>query len=146
MPSAPPTVDTEVAARLRLAVMRLARRMRQNADTGATPSQLSALSTLDRRGPMPLRELAGLEEIGPSTLTRIVAALEDAGLVSRTGDPTDRRVSLVGVTAKGRRLLKGARTRSNTYLAERMNTLADDELATLVGAVTVLERLLGDEA
>ncbi len=145
MPVISPPVDTETAARLRLAVMRLARRLRQHADTGATPSQLSALSTLDRTGQLTLGELAALEEIGPSTLSRIVAAMEDLQLVERTVDAKDRRVSLVRPTAKGRRLLKAARSRGNVFLARRMATLSATDLATLTRAVPVFEHLLGEE-
>jgi DNA-binding MarR family transcriptional regulator len=72
VPSAPTTVD---AARLRLALMRLSRRLRQEVSAGITPSQLSALARLDRGGPMSLRDLAAAERITPSTLTRVVASL-----------------------------------------------------------------------
>jgi DNA-binding MarR family transcriptional regulator len=95
---------------------------------------------------MPLGELARLEEIGASTLTRIVGALEDSGLVTRTADPEDRRVALVGVSPAGRRLLHAARSRSDTYLAQRIATLDSADAAVLLQAVDVVERLLGDEA
>ncbi len=138
-------IDADTANRLRLVLMRLARRLRQQADTGATPSQLSALSTLDRRSPLPLGELAAAEGIGPSTLTRIVAALEGDNLVERKAHPQDRRVSLVAVTVKGRRLLNSGRSRGNAYLGRRVEALDPAGVASLITAVPVLEQLLEDD-
>jgi DNA-binding MarR family transcriptional regulator len=138
-------IDADTANRLRLVLMRLARRLRQQADTGATPSQLSALSTLDRLGALPLGELAAAEGIGPSTLTRIVAALEADDLVERKAHAEDRRVSLVSVTRKGRRLLNSGRSRGNAYLARRVEALDPAGVASLTTAVPVLERLLEDD-
>lgn len=141
-----PAVSTTVdAAALRLAVMRLARRLRQEADAGITQSQLSALATLQRLGPLPLRELAAAERVGSSTLTRIVAALEDQGLLGRTNDPTDRRVALVSVTAAGARMLSDVRERGTQLLAERLATLPGDAAATLAAALPVLEHLIAEQ-
>ena len=136
------TTDTDTANRLRLAVMRLARRVRQHVDSSVTPSQLSALSTLDRSGPVPLRELAALERIGAPAATRIVACLEERGLVQRAADPTDGRVVLVGLSPRGRRLLQDARSRASGYLAERLAELPAADRRTLARALPVLERLL----
>lgn len=144
--SAPAAIDAEAANRLRLVLVRLARRLRQQADTGATPSQLSALSTLDRRGPLPLGELAAAEGIGPSTLTRIVAALERDALVERTPHALDRRVAVVAVSTKGRGLLDSLRSRGNAYLTRRVEALKPTEVASLITAVGILERLLEDDA
>ena len=136
------TVD---AAALRLAVMRLARRLRQQADAGITQSQLSALATVERLGPVPLRELAAAERVGPSTLTRIVAALEDEGLLQRTTDPIDRRVALVSLTAAGSRVLSEVRKRGTRLLQERLATLEGDAAAALAAALPILEHLIADE-
>src|SRR5947209_11398513 len=103
--TSPTAVDTELPARLRLAITRVARRLRQEGDTEVTPSQMSALATIDRQGPITLSELASVEKVQPPSLTRVVAALEGAGLVSRTIDLADRRVARVAVTADGRRVL-----------------------------------------
>jgi DNA-binding MarR family transcriptional regulator len=138
-------VDPAVAAQLRLVVMRLSRRLRQRAGTGVTPSQLSALVTVDRAGPLALRDLAALEDIAPSSLTRIVNALEEQGLLQRTLEPTDRRVSLVALTGKARRLLGDVRRRSAAYLEQRLAALTADEQATLVAALPALEMLLEDD-
>ncbi len=139
-------IDAETANRLRLVLVRLARRLRQLADTGATPSQLSALSTLDRLGPLPLGELAAAEGIGPSTLTRIVAAMHSVDLVERTAHAQDRRVAVVAVSDKGRLLLNSGRSRGNAYLTRRVEALDRTEVASLINAVPILERLLEDDA
>jgi len=139
-------LDTAAVARLRLALLRVARRLRQRADAGVTPSQLSALVTIDRAGPLPLGDLAGLENISPSTLTRIVNALDDQGLIDRRPDPTDRRVTVVGLSASGRRLLTGARKRSAAYLAARVGSLPAADQEILAKALPVLEKLLEEDA
>src|SRR2546427_663400 len=99
-----PTDVVELAAALRLAVVRLARKLRQRADTGATPSMLSALSSIERLGPLTIGELAVAEQVAPPTMTPIVARLDEAGLVTREADPVDRRVSHVSVSREGRKL------------------------------------------
>src|SRR5881227_2139715 len=96
--------DTELASRLRLAVTRLARRLRQQAEGEATPSQLSALASVERLGPITLGELAAVERVQPPSMTRIVARLEESGYVTRVVDPTDRRVARAGITDAGREL------------------------------------------
>src|ERR687891_597030 len=95
--------DTELATRLRLGIMRLARRLRQQAPEGITPSQLSALATLEGNGPLTLKDLAAAERVQPPTMTRIVAALEEAGLVVRSVDKKDRRCSNLKLTGDGTR-------------------------------------------
>ena len=144
MTSAAPTTTVDAAA-LRLAVMRLARRLRQEADAGITQSQLSALATVERLGPLPLRELAAAERVGASTLTRIVAALEDQGMLQRTTDPTDRRVALVSVTAAGSLVLAEVRTRGTQLLQDRLATLEGDAAATLAAALPILEHLIAEQ-
>jgi DNA-binding MarR family transcriptional regulator len=130
-----------LAARLRLGVTRLARRLRQEAEAGITPSMLSALSTLDRQGPLTMRDLCTAEQVQPPTMTRIVAALVEAGLVARDPDPTDGRVAWVRPTPAGRKLLEHARGRKEAYLAKALRGLEPRELATLEDAATVLERI-----
>ncbi len=142
MPAARTTVD---AGRLRLAVVRLSRRLRQEAEAGITPSQLSALATVDRRGPISLRELAAAERVGASTLTRIVAALEDQGLIERVTDPTDRRSALAHVTPVGAKLLNRARDRGARLLADRIKRLTPEDAAALAAALPLLEALLEEQ-
>lgn len=139
-----PTRTAIDAGRLRLALVRLSRRLRQEADAGITPSQLSALATLDRSGPMPLRDLAAAERVGSSTLTRIVAALEDEALIARVTDPADRRCTLASVTPAGTRLLNEARDRGTRLLADRIATLSPEHAADLAAALPALEALLED--
>jgi DNA-binding MarR family transcriptional regulator len=138
------TVDHELVVRLRLAVGRLARRLRQQAGGEVTPSQYSALSSVGRLGPLTLGELAAVERVRPPTMTRIVASLEEAGLVERRAHPGDRRVAQVRLSAAGRRFLQRSGTRKDAFLAERLAHLDPDEVAQLTQAVAVIERLLED--
>ena len=130
-----------LAARLRLGVTRLARRLRQEAEAGVTPSMLSALSAAERKGSLTMRDLCRAEHVQPPTMTRIVAALVEAGLVEREADPTDGRVAWVTVTTEGRRLLERSRRRKEAYLAKALGSLEQDELRTLEDAAGILERL-----
>jgi DNA-binding MarR family transcriptional regulator len=130
-----------MTTRLRLVVARLNRRLRQEANEGATPSQLAALATIERHGPITLGELASHERVRPPSMTRIVAGLEETELVRRTGDPTDRRVSRVTITPEGRRLLARSRTRRDAFLASLLDHLDPDELTLVERAVPILERL-----
>lgn len=135
------TTPEELADELRLNVTRLARQMRRQSDTDMTPTQLAALATIERAGPMPIGALAEAEQIGAPTATKIVDKLEAAGQVERTADPTDRRVTLVGITAAGLELLRDLRARKTAWLATRLSALAPDELAALAAASRILERL-----
>jgi len=134
--------DAELAARLRLSVTRLNRRLRQQSDFEATASQISALATIERIGPVTIGDLSAAERVQPPSMTRIVAALEDLGLIERATDPSDRRVARVGVTPLGRRLLERSRSRKNAYLASRLRSLSRDDRTTLAQAADILERLL----
>jgi DNA-binding MarR family transcriptional regulator len=138
------TVDRELVVRLRLSVGRLARRLRQQAGEEITPSQHSALSSVARLGPVTLGELAAVEQVRPPTMTRIVACLEESGLVERHARPGDRRVAQVELSAAGRRLLDRGHIRKDAFLAKRLARLDRDEVEALDRAVAVLERLLED--
>ncbi|MDQ3645202.1 MAG: MarR family transcriptional regulator [Actinomycetota bacterium] len=140
--STPSHVD--LAARLRLAVTRTARRLRQEAGTGLSPSLTAALATVERHGPLTPSALADLERVQRPTATRIAARLEAEGLVARAGDPADRRVSVLSATTEGVALLRKLRTRKNAYLARRLRELSEEDLAALERAADVLERLLED--
>ena len=142
-PSAP--VDRELVVRLRLAVMRLARRLRQQTEGEITASRLSALSSVDRLGPLSLGALAAVERVRPPTLTRIVGHLEAAGLVVRRPAPGDRRSAELEISPAGRKLLDRSRTRKDAYLAERLATLDPADVEVLRRAAGVLERLLEAE-
>lgn len=144
MDTAPPptAVDPATVARLRLAVVRLSRQVRQRARTGVTPSQLSALATVDHHGPMRLADLAEHEGIARSTVTRLVRALEDADLLHRAPDPADGRCAVVSLTSRADDLLADARGRAQAFLADRVDVVGIDD-AALAAAATVLEQLGG---
>ena len=137
--------DAELASRLRLGVARLARRLRQEATGGLTPSQLSALAATERHGPLPLSELADLERVARPTISRIVKVLEGEALVARDPDPTDGRVALLRATAEGRALLRENRRRRDAWLAVRLRSLDPQQRARLVAATDVLDALVEDE-
>ncbi len=143
MPLAPPSaVDATQVARLRLVVMRLARRLRQQAEGDVTASLLSALSSVERLGPLTLGELASVEQVQPPSMTKIVARLEEMGLVTREADARDRRVARVRVSDEGRRYVARSRTRKNAYLAERLRRFDSEERGLLEQALPLLERLV----
>lgn len=129
-----------------MAIVRMARRLRQEADTGgeASPTLVAALATIERHGPLTPSALAEHERIQRPTATRAVARLEEQGLVTRTPDPTDGRVTHVAITRAGRTLLTRIRSRKNEYLARRLRELAPEELETLSRAAAIVERLLGE--
>jgi DNA-binding MarR family transcriptional regulator len=127
---------------LRHTIVRAARRMRQEAGSDLSPSLTAALATVERHGPLTPSELATRERIQRPTTTRILARLEEKGLIGRTGDPHDRRSSLVAITAKGSALLAAQRTRKTAFLAARLEGLTADERATLEDAADILERVL----
>jgi DNA-binding MarR family transcriptional regulator len=133
-----PVIDV---TRLRVALARLSRRLRRHELAGLTPTQLAALATVDRSGPMRLGDLAAAEGIAPSTLTRLVTALEDSGYVRRWADPSDARASTLGITAHGQDALERIRTESTLALAASMQLLAPDQRAALADALPVLEQL-----
>jgi DNA-binding MarR family transcriptional regulator len=130
-----------MAASLRLSATRLARRLRQESDAGLTPSQLSALASIQNHGPMTLGALADHERIAPPTVTRVTAKLEDDGYVQRNPDEDDGRIWRVSTTREGDALLSQLRKRKNAWLAARLNELDDDQRARLAAALDVLESL-----
>jgi DNA-binding MarR family transcriptional regulator len=135
----------EVAGHLRLVVARTARRLRQEANADLSPSLISALASVDRHGPLTPSELASHERVQRPTVTRVLARLEELGLIERAPDPADRRSALISTSAEGRALLRRQRSRKDLYLARRLATLEPDELATLDRAAAILERMLDEE-
>jgi DNA-binding MarR family transcriptional regulator len=136
---------SDVAGRLRFAVVRLARRLRQEAGTELSPTMAAALATVERAGPLTPSELAEIERVKRPTATRVIAHLEQEGLITKAADPADGRVSLLSTSPAGRRLLKRLRARKNAYLSRRLRELDPDELATLERAAEILEGLLERE-
>src|ERR1700754_1499577 len=115
---------TDLAYRLRPVVARLARRLRQQAGGELSPTQSAALHTIDCHGPLTPSELAARERIQRPTATRVLARLEEAGLIARTADPADRRSTLVATSAAGRAFMAGVRERKDAYLATRLDSLS----------------------
>jgi DNA-binding MarR family transcriptional regulator len=139
------TTTAGLPSQLRLAIMRLGRRLRQESVGDITASQLSALATVERAGPLSLGDLAEIERIAPPSMTRIAARLEERGLVVRTVVAADRRVALVAITEAGRCVLKQTRTRRDAYLAKRLSAFTAAERETLIRSLPLLERLTRDE-
>lgn len=138
-------VAPALPSRLRMVVTRLARRLRQQGESAASPTQLAALATIERDGPLTLGTLAAIERVRPPTITAAVGRLEEQGLVHRRIDARDRRVARVAITSHGRRLLAESRSRKTAYLEQQLAALSADERATLSQAATILERVLERE-
>jgi DNA-binding MarR family transcriptional regulator len=136
------TSTPDLAGHLRLTIARTARRLRQEAGSDLSPSLTAALSTVERHGPLTPSEVAFRERIQRPTATRVLARLEEQGLIARTPDPQDRRSSLLAMTAAGRELLAELRTRKTAFLAHRIEGLDPEERATLARAADILERML----
>ena len=135
----------ELPTRLRLAIMRLARRLRQQAEPDMTPSMLSAMANIEYRQPVTLGHLAEAERVTPPTMSKIVGRLVDAGLVTRTVDVDDRRIQRVSLSRDGTKLIARNRSRKNAYLARKLRRLEPEEVAKLEEAVGVIEKLLEDK-
>jgi DNA-binding MarR family transcriptional regulator len=134
----------EAASRLRLAIVRTARRMRQEAGGELSPTLIAALATIERHGPLTPSELAEIERIKRPTATRIAAALDNEGLIERAADPTDGRACLLNISRDGSALVKRMRSRKNAYISRRLRKLGDEDVETLERAAEVLERMLED--
>ena len=135
---------SERAAHLRMAIVRTARRLRQEAaveTTGLTPTSVAALATIERHGPLTPSEIAKIERVKRPTITRTLVCLEREGLVDRAPDPEDGRSALVSVNGAGRARLRRLRGRKNAYLARRMRELTDEEVETLERAAEILDRM-----
>jgi DNA-binding MarR family transcriptional regulator len=139
------TTLTDSAARLRMAIVRTSRRLRQEA-AGAvgqlTPTSAAALATVERHGPLTPSELAEIERVKRPTATRTLRVLSEAGLVERAPDPEDGRSALVSITAAGRERLRRLRGRKNAYLARRMRDLPAGDVEALERAAEILEGIL----
>jgi DNA-binding MarR family transcriptional regulator len=136
------SADQELAGRLRHAIARSARRLRQESGTDLSPSLTAALATIDLHGPLTPSELAVRERVQRPTVTRVVFRLEEAGLVTRAADPADGRSALITISPAGRALLAAARTRKDAFLSERLDSLSAEDRATLERAAALLEGLL----
>ena len=134
--------EAEMASRLRLAVTRLHRRLRQQTAGGLTQSQASALASIAKLGSPTLGALAACESVQPPSMTRIVGALEELGYVSRVIDSTDRRVARVTISREGVRVLDHNRSVKNAFLAQQLRRMAPEERQSLGDLTVLIERLI----
>jgi DNA-binding MarR family transcriptional regulator len=132
---------TSLPAELRVSILRLSRRLRQESAGQITASQLSALGAVAFRGEISLGELASIERVAPPSMTRIASRLEEMGLVARVADANDRRVARLVITPVGEELLQETRTRRDAFLAERIQHLTEAERHQLACAIPLLEKL-----
>jgi len=137
-------VDSELATRLRLAVSRLARRIRL-ATNDIPPLQLSALATLDKHGPLRSGELAQREAVTAPTMTRVLAALAERGLIVKEADPTDARSVRVSLSPAGVETLARIRSERTALLGARVARLTSEQRAALIAALPALEALVEDD-
>ena len=136
--------ERTLAGRLRLAVVRLNRRLRaQSGDSVITLSQLSALSTLSKCGSMTPGDLAAKEGVQPPSMTRVIAALEGRGLVARRPHPTDGRQAIVEVTRAGQERIDEEISARERWLDRQLQDLTEEERAVLCRATEIIDRLAG---
>lgn len=134
--------EDQLTSSLRIAVMRLARRLRaEKSDDTLTLTQLSALASLAKYGPLSPTALAEIERVQPPSMTRVIAHLEQLGLATRVAHPSDRRQSVIELAAAGRDRIAEDRRRSRAWLARVLADLEDEDRAALEAAVPLLERL-----
>ncbi len=139
---APRLRTAELADALRGPLLRLTRLMRQERSDASVPiGQLAALGTVHHHGPLTAGELAEREQVQPPSMTKIIAALEDRGLVQRAIHPVDRRQVLISSTSAGRELVLSTRRARTEWLARRLALLTADERSALRAAAPVLEKL-----
>lgn len=130
-----------LAAALRVSISRLSRRMRAQSDHYLSVTQLAALGAVSRHGALTPGELAEHERVQPPSMTRVIAKLEEKGLITRSPHPTDRRQVVLNATEPGEKLLKEERRRKEAWLAQRLGELTAEERAILRQAAPILERL-----
>jgi DNA-binding MarR family transcriptional regulator len=138
-------LTSDHAARLRLAINRLHRRLRSSASDGVTPSQVSMLASVERLGSPSLGDLAAEERIQPPSVTKIVQVLESLELISCSPDEDDRRSTRVRITPQGRRELASIRQRKTEFLERRLRALSAQERRQVPEVSAFLERLLEGE-
>ena len=136
---------TELAARLRLAVGRLNRRIRIDGHESIPPLQLSALVTVEQHGPLRLSELARREAVTAPTMSRVLAALDEQGLVIRTPDPDDARGVRIVLSEKGSVALNEVRRHRTALIARRLDRLDAEQRRLLLAAMPAMEALLVDD-
>ncbi|WP_327089094.1 MarR family transcriptional regulator [Nonomuraea sp. NBC_01738] len=134
--------DAGLASALRVSLARLTRRLRRQAAAHSlTPTQVATLAAVERHSAITPGELAELEKVRPPSMTRVIAVLEERGLVARSPHPTDRRQVTVSVTESASKLLKEERRQKEAWLTQRLKELTPEERAVLRQAAPILEKL-----
>ena len=142
MTQATRTNTPELASLLRPALLRLTRLVRlQRVDMSVGLTQLSALYTLSKYGPLSAGELANHERVQPPSMTKVLASLEQRGLLRRDAHPTDRRQAVIAITDEGTALLESERRSRDAWLSRRLATLTGEERALLERVVPILDKL-----
>ena len=137
-------MERTLASRLRLAVVRLNRRLRaQRTNATVSLTQLAAMSTLFKCGPLTPGELAAREGVQPPSMTRVIAALEEFGFVTRRPHPTDGRQAIVALTDAGRSFHDAEVSAREAWLDRRLAELDDDERELLARAAEIIDRMAG---
>jgi DNA-binding MarR family transcriptional regulator len=137
-----PVTAVQLAPMVRDAITRLNRRVRQTRPVGdLTATQLNALTSLELAGALTPRELADVERVQPPTMTKIVAKLEERGLVGRSPHPTDGRQVILAATEAGRAVLAQFERARDEWLASRLAELRPEERDTLRRAAEILRKL-----
>jgi DNA-binding MarR family transcriptional regulator len=146
VPDAEGLTDVELAARLRMTLGRLHRRVRQHGPQGLSSSQASTLASIETLGPVRLGDLAAHEGVTAPTQSRLVGSLEQQGLLRRMPDAEDRRATLLAITAQGRRQLDQLRGERSAFLVGQLGALSDEQRTALVSALGALEVLAENPA
>src|SRR3954454_3751245 len=142
MTAATRTTISELASQLRPALLRLTRIVRnQRVDMSVTLTRLSAMATLQKKGPLSAGELANCERVQPPSMTNVLANLEERELVRRDVHPTDRRQAIIAITPAGVALLDSERRARDAWLPKRLGTLSAEERALLQRVVPILDKL-----
>jgi DNA-binding MarR family transcriptional regulator len=136
--------DVASADRLRLTLTRLIRTLRRRGRSRLTPSQVSALSTVEEYGPMRISALATYESLGASAATRVVASLEELELLERTVDPDDKRASLVSLSERGSAELNELKRERTLDISSMLEKLSAKERQTIEAALPALEKIARD--
>jgi DNA-binding MarR family transcriptional regulator len=146
VPDAEDLTDVELAARLRMTLGRLNRRVRQHGPQTLSSSQASTLASVEALGPVRLGDLAAHEGVTAPTQSRLVGSLEQQGLLRRMPDSEDRRATLLAITAQGRRQLEQLRGERSAFLVGQIGTLTPGQRGALVAALDALESLAENPA
>ena len=142
MTTATRSTIAELAAVLRPPLLRLTRLIRnQRVDESVTLTQVSAMASLAKRGPMSAGELAAHERVQPPSMTKVLANLEERGLVRREAHPSDRRQAIIEITEAGQELLESERRSRDLWLTQQLARLTSEERALLRKIVPVLDKL-----